>query len=334
MSGIPGSRRYGRSVVIITLLLALFLLTGAGAYRLGLRCYPALWGETGANPLGFFFPEPRWAVADEPLPLAALPPLTSIFFSEGDLLCTNAYLLRLSDSGVLLDYDAGARVFPASLTKIMTALVVIESGLDLDKPIVISAETLQRLAAQDASTAGFLAGESVRARDLLYGALLSSGAECSEALALETAGSLSEFVQMMNTTAYRLGLTNTNFTNPTGLHSDDQFSSARDIAELLRYALENEIFRSIFLTPEYISAPTNLRPQGLALQNRVTRYLDAALLPEIFGCKTGYTRQAGICLASYSALGGEEYILVTLGAPRDAEDAYFRDLNFVYQRIR
>jgi D-alanyl-D-alanine carboxypeptidase (penicillin-binding protein 5/6) len=334
MRGLPSNRHpaAGAAAVAAALLL-LFALTSFGAYQFGIRYYPVL-REEGGDPFRFVFSESRWAVAEELPPLALPPPLTSLSVNEGDLLSANAYLLRLSDGGVLLDYDAGARVFPASLTKMMTALVVIESGLDLEKPVTITGATLRNLENQDASTAGFTAGENVKARDLLYGVLLSSGAECSEALALETAGSISVFAQMMNTTAYRLGLSNTNFTNPTGLHSEAQFSSARDMAALLRYALQNETFRAIFLTEEYVSAPTNRRPQGLPLQNRVGKHLEISLMPDIFGCNTGYTKQAGVCLASYSAVGGEEYILVTLGAPREAEDAHFRDLNFVYRQIR
>ncbi|MDR0434031.1 MAG: serine hydrolase [Gracilibacteraceae bacterium] len=328
-----GRGRLMMNIAIILCLLAIFACAGLAAYFLGLEYLPVLWwGEEGGGGPGPLLAESRWIVTDELPPLAALP-LTSLYVGEGELISANAYLLRLSDGGVLLDYDAGARVFPASLTKIMTALVVIESGFDLEQNVTVTADLLRRLEAQDASTAGFGAGDSVKARDLLYGVILPSGAECSEALATAVAGSVSEFVQMMNTTAYRLGLTNTNFANPTGLHDDSQFSTARDMAELLRYSLQNETFRAVFLAKDYVSAPTNRHPRGLTMQNRVAKNLAVALMPQVFGCKTGYTRQAGICLASYTLIGGEEYIFVTLGAPRDAEDAYLRDLDLISRRI-
>ncbi|MDR1070253.1 MAG: D-alanyl-D-alanine carboxypeptidase [Gracilibacteraceae bacterium] len=333
MNRLVKDRHLITNVILTLTLLALFASTGLAAYLLGLEYLPGIWwGEGDDDPFGSAFMESRWIVADSPPPLAPLP-LTSVYVGEGDLLSANAYLLRLSDGGVLLDYDAGARVFPASLTKIMTALVVIESGIDMEETVTISRGLLTRLEAEDASTAGFGAGDSVKVRDLLYGVILPSGAECSEALAVAVAGSVGDFVQMMNTTAYRLELRNTNFSNPTGLHDDSQFSSARDMAELLRYAMLNETFRSVFLTKDYVSAPTGRHPQGLAMQNRVAKNLAVALMPEVFSCKTGYTRQAGICLASYLIVGGEEYIFVTMGAPRDIDDVYLHDLDFIAKKI-
>ena len=139
-----------------------------------------------------------------------------------------AILLDDETGTVLASKNGDDRIYPASMVKIMTVLTAIESIDDLDAKIQMSYDIYDALYEQDASRAGFEPGEQVTARELLYGALLPSGAECCAQLALESAGSQEAFVEKMNANAEKLGLTGTHFTNVTGLHNDDQYSTPHE----------------------------------------------------------------------------------------------------------
>lgn len=231
---------------------------------------------------------------------------------------------------VLMDHETGnilteekseERIYPASLTKIMTALVAIENLSDLDESIYLSYENFDGLYEQQSSMAGFSPGEEVSARDLLYGDLLSSGGECAKTLALEVSGSEEAFVRKMNEMAAELGLKNTHFTNVYGLHDGDHYSTVRDMAILLNSALENETFREIFLASSYTTEPTELNPDGIILTSTLFSKMDSPYFDggQILGGKTGYTDEAGLCLATLGEKNGKEYILVTAGAKGNLE---------------
>ena len=126
--------------------------------------------------------------------------------------------------------------------------------------------------------AGFRPGETATVRDLLYGVLLPSGAECCEALAREVSGSEEAFVELMNQKAAALGMASTHFCNPTGLHDPEHVSTARDMARLLRAAMQNEMFRTIFATARYTVPPTNLHPDGFTLESTFWSELDGTEL--------------------------------------------------------
>ena len=131
----------------------------------------------------------------------------------------HAILLQADSGEVLAEKDADSTIYPASMTKMMTALLAIEANPDLDTPVTLPEEIFPSLQAQNASLAGFQAGETATVRDLLYGAMLPSGAECCEALAREVSGSEEAFAARMNQKAAELGMTGTHFCNPTGLHA-------------------------------------------------------------------------------------------------------------------
>ena len=142
----------------------------------------------------------------------------------------HAILLRADSGEVLAEKDADSTIYPASMTKMMTALLAIEANPDLDTPVTLPEEIFPALQAQNASLAGFQPGETATVRDLLYGAMLPSGAECCEALAREVSGSEEAFVARMNQKAAELGMTATHFCNPTGLHDPEHVSTVRDMA--------------------------------------------------------------------------------------------------------
>jgi D-alanyl-D-alanine carboxypeptidase (penicillin-binding protein 5/6) len=172
-----------------------------------------------------------------------------------------------------------------------------------------------------ASVAGFEKGENVRVIDLLYGLMLPSGAECASALARYSAGGTEEFVELMNAKAADIGMTESNFSNPVGLHDDDTYTTVSDMALLLGYAMRNERFAEVFSTHEYTAAPTEKHDDGLKMKSTLYQQGEITMEGEdglIVGGKTGYTGEAGQCLASYMEKGGERFILVTAAArPED-----------------
>lgn len=227
-----------------------------------------------------------------------------------------AILIRLDDHYVIMQKNATEKIFPASLTKIMTAIVAIEHLPNLQDKVILHQSMFAKLYQEDASMAGFQPNEVVRANDLLYGVLLPSGAECSIGLADYIAGSEYNFVKLMNQKAHELGMSHTHFANSTGLQDDDHYSTVKDLAILLCYALKNDTFKEIFTSTSHTTQPTNLHPNGVAFYSTMFKALKNPNITggKILGGKTGYTDQAGLCLASLAKEGGKEYVLVTAGA--------------------
>ena len=222
-----------------------------------------------------------------------------------------------ADSGeAVAEKEADVSIYPASMTKVMTALLALEANPDLEQPVTLPEDIFPELRAEGASMAGFLPGETATVRDLLYGVLLPSGAECCEALAREVSGSKEAFVKSMNQKAVALGMASTHFCNPTGLHDPEHVSTVRDMARLLRAAMQNEMFRTIFATARYTVPPTNLHPDGFTMESTFWSELDGTELRrgKFLGGKTGYTSAAGLCLASAVEVKGKTYLMVTAGA--------------------
>ena len=166
-----------------------------------------------------------------------------------DLASKYVILYNLKDNYKLLDIKSSERVQVASLTKIMTCIVAIENINNLDEKISINSNVFSGIS--EYSKAGFNIGDKVTYRDLLYGAMLPSGADAVNALALLTAPSMSKFIDMMNAKVKELGLEDTHFQNVVGLYDKDNYSSAYDIAQILLYSLNNEKFKTVFTTKEY-----------------------------------------------------------------------------------
>ncbi|MDF2541285.1 MAG: D-alanyl-D-alanine carboxypeptidase [Herbinix sp.] len=249
----------------------------------------------------------------------------------------NAILVRLEDQKVLFKKNSDEKLYPASLTKIMTALVAIESLQDLNQEIVLSTSMFRKLYEEDASLAGFLPKEEVAAIDLIYGVLLPSGAECCIGLADEISGSEEAFTELMNKKARELGMNNTNFTNATGLHDEDHYTTAEDLALLLEYALENPTFRDVFTASRHSTPATNLHSGGITYNSTLFDKLKGYQLShsKILGGKTGFTSEAGLCLASLAEIDGKEYIFVSADAAGDhsTEQYNITDAVNIYESI-
>ena len=251
-----------------------------------------------------------------------------------------------SESAVLLDLDTGKiaaqkksqeKIYPASLTKMMTVLLVLENGEDLDKQVRLSEDIFPELYEEGASMAGFLPGEHASVRDLLYGAMLPSGGECCKALAEEVAGSEEKFADLMNKKAEELGMKHTYFVNSTGLPDKKHYTTTRDLARLLEYAWENGDFRAIFTTRSYTVPPTDGHPEGFTFSSLMFQEMEQSGVASdyILGGKTGYTSEAGLCLASVGTAGDKTYALITAKADgsHDTQPYHILDAVSVFQKL-
>jgi D-alanyl-D-alanine carboxypeptidase (penicillin-binding protein 5/6) len=272
-----------------------------------------------------------------PVPTSEIEPDPSVSISPDKLNSPNAILMRLKDHTILMQKNSEERIYPASLTKMMTAIVAIENLPDLKEKIKLTNSTFRGLYEAEASMAGFQPGEQVRAIDLLYGVMLPSGAECCNGLADQIAGSEQKFVKIMNQKAADLGMDNTHFENATGLHNENHYTTVKDLAILLSYALQNDTFREIFTSSRHSTPPTNKHPGGITFYSTMFEELNNQNIVdgEILGGKTGYTDEADLCLASLARVGKQEYILISAGAKGDhhSEQYNITDALAVYNSI-
>ncbi len=253
---------------------------------------------------------------------------TKIQAEELDINITSpyAYLYDLENNQVLYNKNGDEQIYPASMTKLMTAIIAVEH-LDLDETITITSEMYSPFAGIDASVAGFSIGESPTVRDLLYGLLLPSGADSACVLAYAVAGNIDSFVLLMNDKVNELGLSHTHFTNTTGLHNPNQYSTCADIAKICATAVQYDAIKEILETKNYTTGPLLYHPEGLALTDHISDSLRYGITGFVGG-KTGYTPDAGRCLASYAVINGMQCILVTANATEvsipqtDAYDIY------------
>ena len=245
----------------------------------------------------------------------------------------NVILYNMNDDKVLYSKNAEEIVEIASLTKIMTAIVTIENTDDLQKNITITEKDFDGTTGY--SKAGFKAKDKVTYEDLLYGILLPSGADAVNAAVNNTLG-YEKFIAKMNETAKKIGMNNTNFSNPIGKDDKNNYSTASDIAKLLKYSLKNETFKKVFTTKIYKT--TN----GLNLKSTISNYDNILQTNKIDGAKSGFTKEAGRCLASITNLHDVNYLLVVIkssteypyNAVKDTINIYnYYDENYSYQSI-
>lgn len=257
--------------------------------------------------------------------------------AESGLFSENAILVDLNSGKVLLDKQSEMEIYPASLTKMMTAIVAIENLPDLEQRITIPDDIFDKIRAENASVAGFVSQEQVTVRDLLYGNTLPSGADASISLAIAVSGSENGFVKLMNDKAKQLGMNDTHFMNATGLQDKEHFSTAKDLSKLLRYALQDETFYKVFTTKRYTTSATNVHPDGITFNSSMFEKLPVTTIEGgmILGGKTGYTDKAGLCLASLAEKDGKQYIFITTGAPggHNTEQFNMTDAIAVYNQI-
>lgn len=223
--------------------------------------------------------------------------------------CACLYLPQIDK--VLVDKNGSRRHPMASTTKIMTALVALESA-GMDDEVVVSPEA----AGVEGSSIYLVAGERQTMGNLLYALLLESANDAAAAIAIHVAGSVSAFADKMNARAAEMGLTDTHFENPHGLSDDNHYTTAIDLARITAEAMRNPIFREIVSTKhKIIKVQNGTQVRSLSNHNRLLRSYD-----DCVGVKTGFTRISGRCLVSAAERNGMLEIAVTLDAPNDWQD--------------
>lgn len=226
-------------------------------------------------------------------------------------------------SGIVIDAKSGKilydkkiddRHYPASITKILTTLVTIENNKDLYDEVTFSSYALNSI--EPGSThIGIKAGEKIPLIDVLNAIMLESANEACNGAAEHTAGTTKKFVDLMNKKAKELGCTGSHFVTTNGLHNDDHYVTARDMAKISKAALENKTFRQVACKPNYYIAPTNKDKHGKELWNHHKMVKRTMYVYDgVEGGKTGYTTKAGGTLVTFAKRGDQELIVVDLCA--------------------
>ena len=260
-------------------------------------------------------------------------PAQAAYTPDFDLQSETVLLLNMDTGKVMYEKNADARVYPASLTKIMTAILALENVEDLDGTKVALKQYIQdMLYGKNASLGGILLGEEVSMRGLLYASMLQSANEASLMIGDYLGdGSLTQFAEMMNDKAKELGCTGTNFVNPNGLHDENHYTTARDMAKIAAYAMQNPEFVEIVNTVSMDIGPTNKHEQLVEITtNKVIVPSSIYYNPAVSGIKTGTLDEAGRCFVSTATKDGFTYLLVLMGAPFYNEDGTFMEtmINF------
>ncbi|MBQ8960270.1 MAG: D-alanyl-D-alanine carboxypeptidase [Ruminococcus sp.] len=227
----------------------------------------------------------------------------------------NAVLFNAATGQTVAYKDENVLIWPASLTKVMTLIVVVENVEDLSAKVTFTEDMIAPFIEADASRSGYEPGETATIEELLYGIVLASGADSAQAAAEFTAGSEEAFVELMNQKAEEMGLRRTHFTNVTGLHDKQHYSTAADMGAILSYAMSIELCRKILMTEKYI-LPAEQHPEGIEIQSTLFSRMYGDEMPGVLiqGGKTGYTDKALHCIEAFADVNGTDYILVLCGS--------------------
>ena len=267
-----------------------------------------------------------------------------------DITAKSSLLVSLDNGDVLYSKNPDERVYPASITKIMTAVVAIENIDDLENTMMTTSQhAIDVLYGTDSSVFGLKPGEQLSAKDMLYVMLIHSANESANVIAEHIAGSIDGFVALMNKKAEELGMTNTHYMNPHGLHDENHYTTANDLYKLVTYAMKLPLFMEICTCASYTVPPTNMNSNSrtIASTNLLMLPSSGYYYQYASGIKTGYTDPAGRCLISTASKDGYSYLSIVMGCPvKDASGKMIRDdmtltanlfkwafSNFKYRRI-
>lgn len=228
-----------------------------------------------------------------------------------------AILIEGDTGRVLYEKCADQKAYPASTTKIMTALVTLEVLERYDSPIEQKVTVPASAQGVEGSSIYLEAGEKISVEDLLYGLMLVSGNDAAEALAEIIGGGRENFVAMMNDRAEELGCDGTHFTNPSGLFDEDHYTTVRDMAIIAREAMKNDAFRKIVASPSRKAERSMSEYIGFINKNKTIRQYEGGN-----GIKIGYTQSSGRTLVASATREGRTMIAVVMSAPDWFEDAY------------
>lgn len=216
-----------------------------------------------------------------------------------------------------------AKMYPASMTKVMTLLTANDFISSPDKVYEFTLEASDYCYVSGASLAGLLVGEKVSVKDLYYGLILPSGGDAALGIAAATTdnGDFKYFADLMNLEALMMGLKNTHFTNPVGLHDENNYSTACDIAVLLNYAMQNVDAAPVLSAERYFMSTPSMHENGIGLYSLVYKYFYRYNINNVklLGGKTGYTTEARSCMVVEVEKNGKKYIVCTAHAPSQSD---------------
>lgn len=251
-------------------------------------------------------------------------PITSA--EELSLISDKYILYNLNDNKILTSKDENVKTQIASLTKLMTVLVATENIKNFNEKVTITSEMINNIE-WDVAKIGLKKGQVVTYDDLLFCTMLPSAADCANGLAISIGGSYDKFVEMMNEKANDLGLKNTHFANPVGLYAKENYSTAYDVAELLKYSLKNKKFKEVFEKKDYTLTT------GKKVKSTLKSYNEkiGEDISYITGAKTGFIDEAGRCLASTATIDNVNYMLITLNAYSSKKSPHILDATATYK---
>ncbi len=227
-----------------------------------------------------------------------------------------ALLMDMKTGRVIYGKNADKKLYPASTTKMMTAILALESD-KMGDTVEATYEALKDITLEE-SHMGILVGEKLTMENLLNGMLVASANDAANVIAIHVAGSMSEFVDLMNAKAAELGMKGTHFVNPCGMHEKEHYTTAEDLAILARYCMENEEFREIVIKPTYHIDPTNKYKYNRDLPATNMFLSNARSANHVYkpctGIKTGTTDAAGHCLVSSATYKNMDLLSVVLKA--------------------
>ena len=238
---------------------------------------------------------------------------TSAIYNE-EVISSFGVLIDLKDGRVVAQKNAFDRMYPASMTKVLTILVAAEHMDNPDDTFTMTQEITDYVFSHGCSQVGYAVGETMTVRELLYGTIMPSGGDAAMALAYYTAGSMEAFVDMMNEKVAELGLSDVaHFTNPVGVYDDQNYCTPVSMAMIMKAALENDLCRAALAEKKYTTAPTAEHPEGMIISNWFLRRIeDKDTHGEVLGAKTGFVNESRNCAVSYERSNdGNQYICVT-----------------------
>lgn len=255
---------------------------------------------------------------------------------------SNAVYVVNADTGtVIYAKNATQKVYPASITKLMTALLTVQKYKDsLDTVITVEKSDLQPLYGTGSSTLGLKTGEQITVRNLLYGMLIKSGNDCAMVLARAVGGSVSSFVAMMNAEAKKIGAVHTHYVNPDGLQDPNHYTTAEDVYLIAKQVMAVDLLANIVSTQSYtipatnVTSATKITNTNLLLSSGSKYYLNS-----VKGIKTGTTTEAGACLVSVAEKKGMTYYAVVMGGAETTangavNNTAFADTKALYQWVQ
>ena len=246
-------------------------------------------------------------------------------------------LQNLETGEFLIEKNKDKKVEIASLTKLITAYLLLEAESDLSKTVMVDQRTIDNLLAEGASLSGFKSNDEISIKDLAYGVVLPSGGDAALIAANYVAGSESAFVDKMNALAKEIGMEDTQFKNATGLDAKNHYSTAEDLNKFMHVALKNQAFIELVTTTTYETGGTLYTPEGYYLESTMLKDSPDLSLPDgkILGGKTGYTKKAGQCLISLAEIDGSYYLLITTGADGNpfTEQYHVADAREIYEHV-